>query len=187
MRNAHSALYSAVLAGILAIGIGSAAQAAMSEAQYDAAVKAADARLKTDKERCSTMSGNAEDVCKAQAEAEHTRVTEQAKAEMKGTSKARLEAAEEVAEANYKVAKERCDDFSGDPKDICLKEAKATYEKQKADITVLEKGNTADARKDAMKTKTEADYEVAKAKCDQFSGDTKDACVKSAKDAHNIK
>lgn len=187
MRNRHNALYGAVLAGIMAIGIGSAAQAAMSEAQYDAAVKAADARLKTDKEKCSTLSGNAEDVCKAQAEAEHTRLTEQAKAEMKGTSKARLDAAEEVAEANYKVAKERCDDFSGDPKDICLKEAKATYEKQKADITVLEKGNTADARKDAMKTKTEADYEVAKAKCDQFSGDTKDACVKSAKDAHNIK
>lgn len=187
MRNRHNALYSAVLAAMMAIGTGSIAHAAMSEAQYDAAVKAADARLKVDKEKCSTLSGNAEDVCKAQAEAEHTRQAEHAKAEMKGTSKARLEAAGEVAEANYKVAKERCDDFSGDPKDICLKEAKATYEKQKADISILEKGNTAEARKDAMETKRTADYEVAKAKCDQFSGDTKDACVKAAKDAHNVK
>jgi hypothetical protein len=36
------------------------------------------------------------------------------------------------AEAEYEVAKERCDDKSGNDKDICQKEAKATEAKAKA-------------------------------------------------------
>ena len=158
----------------------------MTKPDYTTAKTRISADYKGDKAACASMAGNNKDICVEQAKGKE----KVARAELeysytaKDTDRNKVLVAK--AESTYAVAKERCDDFSGDPKDICLKEAKATYEKQKADITVLEKGNTADARKDAMKTKTEADYEVAKAKCDQFSGDVKDKCVKDAKTTYKV-
>jgi hypothetical protein len=37
------------------------------------------------------------------------------------------------AEADYRVAKERCDDQAGNVKDVCLEEAKAAEAAAKAD------------------------------------------------------
>jgi hypothetical protein len=59
------------------------------------------------------------------AKAKRVRVDENAEAAYKNTPKAREHAAHEIAEADYNVAKERCDDKAGNEKDICVKEAKA--------------------------------------------------------------
>lgn len=37
------------------------------------------------------------------------------------------------AKADYKIAKEKCDDLAGNPKDVCPKEAKAAMAAAKAD------------------------------------------------------
>ena len=55
------------------------------------------------------------------------------------------------AETTYAVAKERCDDLSGNPKDVCVKEAKAAEVKAKADAKLGKE--IGEARKDAAADK----------------------------------
>ncbi len=94
------------------------------------------------------------------------------------------------AEAQYSVAKEKCDDLSGNPKDVSMKEAKAAETKAKADakadrqVSDARKDTaerTADARRNAAESKRDADYRVAIERCDALSGDAKTACVADAK------
>jgi hypothetical protein len=96
-----------------------------------------------------------------------------------GTPKACEHAINEIAEADYKVAKERCDDQAGNEKDVCVKVAKAAMVKAKADGKASRVATN--AKIDASKDKREADYKVAAEKCDAMSGDAKSACVKQAK------
>ena len=125
------------------------------------------------------MSGNAKDICVAEAKAKQTRTEMMAEAAWKDTPKAHEHATHEIAEADYKVAKERCDDKAGNDKDVCVKEAKAVMVKANADAKATHK--VADARVDASKDKREADYKVAAEKCDAMAGDAKSACVAQAK------
>ena len=80
---------------------------------------------KADKTRCDSLDGNAEDVCEAEAKGRE----EVAKAELEDKYRPSRESRYEVrmarAKADYRVAKERCDDLSGNVKDVCLEEAKA--------------------------------------------------------------
>ena len=97
------------------------------------------------------------------------------------------------AEADYEVAKEKCDDLSGNTKDVCKKDAKAAHvhavENAKlvkaataAGETRTEKAaNVAEARKDAAAEKREADYKAAAERCYALSGDLKSKCVDDAK------
>jgi hypothetical protein len=106
-----------------------------------------------------------------------------AKAELdardKNTNKARQEAREARAEADYQVAKEKCDDKGGNEKNVCVKEAKAARTAAMADAKVARK--TGDARQDAAEDKRDADYAVARERCDKFAGDAKDRCLNDAK------
>ena len=149
------------------------------KANYDQAKASAKAAYDTDKKSCDSLSGNAKDICVAEAKAKRVRADETAEAAYKNTPKAREHAAHEIAEADYEVAKERCDDKAGNEKDICVKEAKAAMTRAQADAKAAQKGT--EARMDASKDKRDADYKVAAEKCDALSGDAKDACVKSAK------
>ena len=98
------------------------------------------------------------------------------------------------ADADYDVAKEKCDDLKGNDKDVCVKQAKAAHTKAKADAKVAKVDsktahNTAekraDVRKDAAEDKRDAEYKVAVEKCDAMSGAAKDQCVKNAKVRYN--
>lgn len=128
---------------------------------------------------CDPLDGNAKDVCIADAKAARVRSEAEAEAAYKGTPKAREDAARDIAEANYKAAKERCDDLKGNAEEVCEKEAKAALTRARADAKANRK--SVSARDDATKDKMKADYEVAKQKCDALSGDAKDACMKQAK------
>ena len=86
------------------------------------------------------------------------------------------------ASADYKAAKAQCESLSGNPKDVCIAEAKATEKKAKADAEAQYK-NTDKARRDARIDAAEADYSVAKAKCGARTGNDKDVCMKEAKAA----
>jgi hypothetical protein len=59
-----------------------------------------------------------------------------AEAAYKNTPKVREDARVTRAEATYNVAKEKCDQLSGNPKDVCAKEANAALVKAKADAKV---------------------------------------------------
>lgn len=119
-----------------AVTLGSAVAAAEERMDY-AAVKAEkeriDARYKADQAHCGELAGNAKDVCEAEAKAMQRIARAELESRASGTPKARYDAAVTRAEAEYDVAREKCDQFSGNHKDVCEKEAKAVEKKAKAD------------------------------------------------------
>ena len=56
---------------------------------------------------------------------------------MKNTADARRDAAKKKAEAEYNVAKEKCDDLAGNLKDTCVKDAKAMRERAEASMKTM--------------------------------------------------
>ncbi len=96
------------------------------------------------------------------------------------TTKAEYNAEKDRNAATYKGAIEPCKSLSGNPKDICEAEAKATQKKADA-MAEADYKATPKARQDAADTAADADYDVAKQKCDAKTGNEKDVCVKEAK------
>ena len=176
---AFSPLMRALAVCIGTLAFASGGHAAGDKAAYDSAKASAKSTYEAAKAKCDALKDNAKDICVAEAKAARTRTDEQAEAAYKNTPKAREHAVHEIAEADYKVAKERCDDKTGNDKDVCIKVAKAAMTKAKADAKATRVST--DAKVDASKDKREADYKVAAEKCDAMSGDAKSACVKQAK------
>ena len=77
-------------------------------------------------ERCKSMKDNAQKVCEEEVEGQQKVAEAGAKVRDRDTPKNRLELAGVKAEAEYKVAAQRCDDQVGDGKSACQKVAKAT-------------------------------------------------------------
>jgi len=106
--------------------------AAMTKDQYKSTEDQIESTYKADKQACSSMKGNAKDVCQAEAKAKEKVAKAQAEADYKNTDKARRGVAVAKADSDYSVAKEKCDDMSGDAKKSCVKDAKANHDRAKA-------------------------------------------------------
>ena len=83
-------------------------------------------------------------------------------------------------EADAKAAKEKCKSLSGNTKDICQAEAKATEKVAKKELDYKKNPNEKN-RMDVEKVKAEAAYEVAKEKCEDLKGADQSKCKKDAK------
>ena len=99
--------------------------------------------------------------------------------------KATYKAAKESADADYKIAHEKCNSLSGNPKDVCVAEADAVRTRSKSEAEAGYK-NTARARANARIAIASADHDVAKAKCGSQAGNEKDVCLKEAKAAYVV-
>ncbi|MBC3919982.1 hypothetical protein H8L32_21105 [Undibacterium sp. CY18W] len=88
-------------------------------------------------------------------------------------------AAKDTAATEYKLAKAKCDAITGNPKDVCIAEAKAARVHTESNAKAEYK-NTLAARTSAAKDIADADYDVAKTKCGSLTGNDKDVCVKQA-------
>lgn len=95
-------------------------------------------------------------------------------------AKAAYKQAGESADADYKVAREKCNSLADNAKDVCVEEASAARVHAKSDAEAKYK-NTEKARASARKANADADYSVAKAKCGSLAGNAKDVCIKEAK------
>lgn len=178
---------------ILAIGFvvsGNSMAQNMSKNDYTAEKEKIAAEYKAGKAQCASLSGNASDICMAEAMGKEKVGRAELEARYKPSAKNHYEARVAKAEADYAVAKEKCDDMAGNKKDVCVKEAKAAETSAKADAKAQMKTSDAnasaneksvDARKDAAADKADAQYGVAKEKCGTFSGDAKDRCLDNAK------
>lgn len=188
------------LAVSLAISTGAMAQS-LSKTDYKAGKDVIAAEYKLAKKGCAPLSGNANDICEAEAKGRDKVALAELELHYKPTLENHYKASVAKAEAVYAVANERCDDKAGNVKDVCVKEAKAAEIGAKADAkaqmkaldantTAYEKAAAAndkatekavDAFKDANADKLEAQYKVAKEKCDTYAGSTKDECINKAK------
>src|SRR5271155_306504 len=112
-------IFAAVLC-LFAIGTAKAADAAATDRknEYKVAIAHADADYKAAKDACESRQGNDRAVCLQQAKADHVKATEEAKAWLKSKT-AMADAREDTMDAQYKVAKEKCDALSGDAKESC--------------------------------------------------------------------
>ena len=164
--------------------------APMAKTSYDSAIANAEAQYKIDKDGCASRTGNAKDICLAEAGGKEKVAKADAEAAYKNTPNAREDARIARAEASHSVGKEKCDDLAGNTKDVCVKEADAALVKAKADAKVDRvaadtrddaAAKQADARAQAAEEKRTADYKVAVEKCDALSGSAKSTCVSDAK------
>lgn len=148
------------------------------------------ADYKLAKASCDSLSGNPNDICMAGAKGNEKVALAELEAGYKPSHETRYQAHAVRADAEYELAKERCDDRAGNTKDVCMKEAKSLETAAKADARAQMKTaeanaaaneKSADARKDATEDKLGAQYKVAKEKCDSYAGNAKDICVNEAK------
>jgi hypothetical protein len=166
------------------------AVAPISKDAYDIQVRNAETQYKVDKDACASRSGNTKDICLAEANGKEKIAKADAEAAYKNTPTAREVARVTRAEATYGVAKEKCDELAGNPKDVCVKEADAALVKSKADakvdrVTADTRQDAATKQADAIKQantdKRDAEYKVAIEKCDALAGPAKDSCISNAK------
>lgn len=162
----------------------------LSQADYKAGKDQSERQYKADKAACKSFSGNAADICVAEAKGKEKVAKADLEAAYKPTVNNRYKASVALAEATYSVARERCDDKAGTAKDICVKEAKAAQTTAKADAkaqmkvsdaNAVARGKSVEARKDAAESANDAQYGVAKEKCDTYAGEAKDHCLAEAK------
>src|ERR1700712_2780912 len=86
------------------------------------AVVKADSAYDVAKEMCDDKGSNAKDVCVAEAKSAHTKALADAKMSKK-VGDARMDAADDKRDADYKVATEKCDSLAGDAKSACVSAA----------------------------------------------------------------
>ncbi|MBS0407984.1 MAG: hypothetical protein JSS17_16805 [Proteobacteria bacterium] len=181
------------LLALLTVGFMSGNALAMTKAEHQSAQDQIATQYKSDKAQCDSLKGNAKDVCVKEAKGKESVAKANLEAEYKPTESTRMKAREAKAEADYDVAKEKCDDQSGNAKDVCKKDAKAAYVTAKENAKVSQaaetpnanstqkSANVAETRKEATEEKNEANYDAAKERCDAMSGAAKDKCVADAK------
>jgi hypothetical protein len=95
-------------------------------------------------------------------------------------ARAAWQQARDVADANYKNARARCDVLAGNPKDLCVADAKA--------VRVHEQESARARYDDTLKAYTRArmriaaaNYDRDKVRCAGFTGNEKDVCQAQAK------
>lgn len=174
---------------------------ALSKDEYMALKSDISAETKASRAGCDAMGGNAKDICAARVKGKEDAALAALEARYKPTLNNKYQAKVAAADAAYAVAREKCDDQSGNVKDVCIKDAKAVQTRAKADAKLQMKtaeANSAankksaaarknaeeknsDARSDAAAEKRDADYALAREKCDAFSNEAKESCIAKAK------
>ena len=178
------------LAAAIALCLPALSLAGMTKAEHESAKKSIEVDYKAAKSACEPLAGNTKDVCVAQAKGQEKVARAELQATYKPSADSRYEARLARAQADFTVAKEKCDDKGGNAKDVCVKEAEAAQTAAKADAKAQMK--TADASKDAGKKitaaradaasdKRDAEYAVEKEKCDALASSAKDTCIGAAK------
>ena len=168
---------------------------AMDKAEYKAAQDRIANNYKADRDRCASLAGNAKDICLEEARGNEKVANADLDARYEPSNKAYYETRVARAEALFAVAKEKCDDFAGNAKDVCRKDAEARHERgladAKADRAAADaqgsaNARIADARADADKETRAADFKAARERCGGYAGDAKDRCVADAKSRYGM-
>ena len=96
----------------------------MTRTAYRAALDRASSDYNRKRAGCRSLKGNERTVCVAEAKAESTKAQSAAEAAFRNTPRARMDARVAAANADYSVAKARCNERSGSERRACLKTAK---------------------------------------------------------------
>ena len=171
----------------MALGAGAAVAAGnnMSREDHQARKERIEADYKAARQQCDGMKGNAKDVCTAQAKGKHEVVKAQLEAQRDPGPKRDAHVRKKQAEADYNVARRKCDDLRHGAKDACRDDAKATYEhakdQAKAAPAAGSKGVHLDQSqpdgRQARNTSTDTEYAAARERCATLSPQARDNCM----------
>lgn len=200
MKNPLKLLNGAATGVCFLFGTSAFAQS-MSSADFSTSKARIKTEYKADKNVCAPLAGNAKDICVAEAKGKESVALAELDNSYKPTLKTQYKVRIAKGEAALDVAKQKCDDLSGNPKDVCVKEAKAALTSAKADATLQMKTSSANitanektvdanakgssdkkaARADAAADMRAAELKVAEEKCDVLASTAKDNCRAEAK------
>ena len=187
------------LALAMGLALGSAAMAqTISNDEYQTAQDRISIDYQSARQACTRLAGNANDICKAEAKGNEKVALANLEVAYKPSIATRYKARMAKAGADYAVANERCDDFAGNAKDLCVKEARAAQVAASADARLQRKTSDANAtadeqsaaargtanlkvaaaRNDAQTDKLDAQYKVEQEKCETYAGGAKEHCRK---------
>jgi hypothetical protein len=113
---------------------------ALTPAEHKAEKDRISADYKAAVAHCKTMNGNAKDVCEKEAKGHEKVALAELDYKKDASESNRYKAAKARADAGYDVATEKCDDQSGNAKDVCKKDAKAAH------VKALEAAKVAEVR-----------------------------------------
>ncbi len=99
------------------------------------------------------------------------------------TDRTAYNAAKDKAAADYKAAKAQCKSLTGNAEDICVEEAKVARARAEADAVAQHRAGDARELRKAREDVAKAEYDLAKEKCDDQTGNAKKACKLDAKAA----
>ncbi len=153
--------------------------APMTRDEYRVTKERVDAEYRDSKAACDRLTDNAKDVCRMEAKARQKVAAAELEYNRSGKPKDATRLAKIRADVAYDVNRERCDDRTGKDKELCRQEAKTAHQKAIADAKADEK--VGEARRDAAADKREAEYNLAKEKCEALAGDNKTACMAGAR------
>ncbi len=202
-KNTITAISVAVAAIGLMFSVSVAAEK-ISTPQYKANLARINAEYVADKDSCRPLAGNAKKVCMVQAKAKEKVAKAELEAARKNTRKAQYDAQIVKVNADYWVAKEKCNGRAGNAKDVCLKEAKVAegaakfhVESQMNIFNANQKANklTINTRRDSGDIsylsayavreidpeKRQAEYAAAKEKCEALIDNYKQDCLNETK------
>lgn len=189
----------------LAMGLTFGASAFAADTMTKVAYKDAKTKIEADYKAalvpCDALAGNPKKICTVEAKGNKKVALANLDASNEPTARHQQQASEEKADAAYDLAHQKCQEQTGNAKDVCIKEAKAAQVTAKADAKALMKTDAAnkdasktitkaankanekigDARSDAAADKSDAQYKVEIEKCDALAGPAKDKCLTQAK------
>ena len=169
---------------------------AMTKVEYKAQKDTISSQYKVAKDKCGSLKANAKDICMSEAKGTEKVAKADLEALYEPSARHTKKAAMVKADTAYDTAKEKCDDLSGNAKDVCVKDAKVIYVKAKDDAKIAKvamdtsktkSDKMADVKKDAASDEKEAMYKAAKERCDILAGVPKDTCVSEAKVKYGMK
>lgn len=169
---------------------------AMTKAEYKTGKDHISADYKLNHAKCDSLKANDRDICVSEAKGAEKVAKAELEAQYEPTPRHKEKAGMARADAAYDTAKEKCDDFSGNARDVCVKDAKVAHVKAKEDVKVARvaddtsKAKTekmGEVKKDASAENREAEFKAAKERCDSLAGAVKDGCVNDAKVKYGMK
>ncbi len=95
-----------------------------------------------------------------------------------------MRSAQTKAAADYKTAKAQCDAMKGNAKTVCIDEARATRAHAESDAIASDTKSSARDRNKARVAAADADYALARARCNDKTGTDKSSCMNDAKSSH---
>lgn len=188
MNQSLNLLQGAVIAACLLFGNHAIAQS-MTKAEFNASKTQIQTEYKANAESCASKSGNANDICMAEVKGKKAIALAELDHEHKPSIKHQYKVSMAKGEAAYDFAIQKCDDLSGNPKDVCVKEAKSAWvtAKSEAKVQIKTSATNADARsdnkevrEDAAADKRAAALKVAEEKCEALANTAKETCLTAA-------